>query len=237
MDERQQSQIALIVAHELDLARRGAEAESKAIFAAHSAKGILGGGVTVKVVSSAIGTGSERLLAVLVEKVGAIARTPQAHDQIAAALKQHFANMEGEVVESARMASGRGQAEPHPSILQAAMILFDQIKADIQTKLEIERFAFEVVERTPEQAQSATVTPPPVAKNRGGKPLAAHWDGMWSSIAVELWQGNLQPKTQADLSKAMLEWFSLAEIDIGETAVRKRARELWLKYEAATLDR
>ena len=162
MDERQQSQIALIVAHELDLARRGAEAESKAIFAAHSAKGILGSGVTVKVVSGAIGTGSERLLAVLVEKVSAIARTPQAHDQIAAALKQHFVNVEDEVVKSARMASGRGKAEPHPSILQAAMKLFDQIKADVHAKLEIERFAFEVVERTPEQALPATVTPPRV---------------------------------------------------------------------------
>ena len=232
MDERQQSQIALIVAHELDLARRGAEAESKAIFAAHSAKGILGSGVTVKVVSGAIGTGSERLLAVLVEKVSAIARTPQAHDQIAAALKQHFANMESEVIQSARMASRRGEGDPDPSILRAAMNLFDQIKADIRAKLEIERYAFEVTERAAEQALPATVTPP-VAKNRGGKPLAAHWDAMWAHIAVQLWTGDLQPESQADIKKAMFDWFNANSIDVGDTRVTDRARQLWKAWEAA----
>ncbi len=70
------------------------------------------------------------------------------------------------------------------------------------------------------------------APNRGGKPLAAHWDELWSSIAVQLWNGDLQPKTQADIKRAMLEWFTAKEIDVGETAVTDRARQLWLKIEA-----
>lgn len=232
MDERQQSKIALIVAHELDLARREIERKSEEIFAAHSAKGILGSGATVKVVSRAVGTGSEQLLATLIEKVGGIVRNSESHDQIVSALDQHFANMEVEVIKSARIASRRGQEAPHPSILQAAMGLFDQIKADIRTKLEIARFDFEVAKQAPEQPGFAAVVPP-IPKNKGGKPLAAHWDAMWAHVAVQLWTGDLQPKTQADIKNAMFAWFNEKSIDVGDSAVTDRARELWRAWEAA----
>jgi hypothetical protein len=132
------------------------------------------------------------------------------------------------------MASGRGMKEATPSVANATNELFAQIKTDMWARLEIEKFEFELDELVAAPLQSPPVSSP---KNPGGKPLAAHWDDMWSSIAVQLWQGDLQPKTQADISNAMLEWFSLAGIEIGETAVRARARQLWLKYEAANLSK
>ncbi len=35
------------------------------------------------------------------------------------------------------------------------------------------------------------------------KPLAAHWDEMWAAVAVMLYTGDLQPRTQADIERAM----------------------------------
>ncbi len=228
MDERQQSKIALIIAHELDIARRDAEQRGREIYAAHSAKGILGSGATVKAILAAIEGGSVKLLDSLVNQIGAIVRSPESHGQIALAMEQHFSGMEEEVAKSARMASRRPQGDPHPSIMQAATGLFDQIKGDIRTKLEIARFDFDGPLRS-EPAQIA----PPIPKNRGGKPLAAHWDAMWAHIAVQLWTGDLQPKTQTEIKNAMFAWFNEKSINIGDSAVTDRARQLWQAWEAA----
>ena len=193
----------------------------------------MGSGATIKVVSAAIGGGSDRLLTTLIEKVSTIANDPEAFELIAAALEAHFGNAEGEVVTSARMASRRGHGEPDPSILGAAMNLFEEIKSDIREKIEIARFAFDG-EKAGQLMRSGTNdgTAQVNRVNRGGKPLAAHWDRMWSSIAVRLWLGDLKPKRQADVKEAMLAWFADNEIEIGDTAVTERARQLWQKMEA-----
>lgn len=233
MDEHQRSQIRLIIAHELDLAQRATAQEGRSIFAAHSAKGILGSGVTVKTVSAAIGGGSDRLLTTLIEKVGAIANDPEAFELIATALEAHFGNSEGEVVTSARMASRRGSGEPDPSILSSAMNLFEQIKSDIRARIEIARFSFDGKKADQPAQRSAVDHPAPANRvNKGGKPLAAHWDDMWAEIAVRLWDGDLKPTKQKDISDAMFAWFTAKEINIGQTAVTSRARALWLKIEA-----
>lgn len=236
MEQRQRSQIALIIAHELDLAQREAVQEGRAIFAAHSAKGILGSGVTVKAVSAAIGVGSDRLLTTLIAKVGVIANDPEAVELIAAGMEAHFENAKVEVETSARMASRRGPGEPIPSILNAAMGLFEQIKTDIRRKIEIARFDFEG-KRANQSVQHAGPANPIAANvvNKGGKPIAAHWDQMWASIAVQLWEGDLNPTKQKDISEAMFEWFSNNEIDAGSTAVTERARALWQLIEAKRL--
>jgi hypothetical protein len=70
-------------------------------------------------------------------------------------------------------------------------------------------------------------------RNAGGKPLAKHWDAMWADIAVQLWTGDLQPLSQADVKRAMQRWFDDHEIDVGDTALVDRARQLWQRMEAA----
>lgn len=236
MDERQRSQIALIIENELDLAQRAAVQEGRAIYAAHSAKGILGSGATVKVVAAAIGVGSDRLLTTLIGKVGAIANDPEAADLIAAGMEAHFENAKGEVARSARMGSRSGQGDPVPSILKAATDLFEQIKTDIRRKVEIARFDFEG-KQADQSAQQASVAIAVAANpiNKGGKPIAAHWDQMWAAIAVQLWEGDLKPTKQKDISEAMFAWFVDQKLEVGSTAVTERARALWQLIEAKRL--
>ncbi len=57
---------------------------------------------------------------------------------------------------------------------------------------------------------------------------------MWADIAVKLWLGELQPKTQADVKRAMFAWFNENEIVVGDTAVTQRARQLWQKIQNAS---
>jgi hypothetical protein len=73
----------------------------------------------------------------------------------------------------------------------------------------------------------------PTSKNRGGKPLASHWDAMWADIATLLWNGDLKPATQADIKQAMFDWFGKAEIEVGDTAMTERARALWQRMQAS----
>lgn len=44
-----------------------------------------------------------------------------------------------------------------------------------------------------------------------------------------LYAGDLQPKTQADIERAMKDWLASQELDVGDTSVRERARHLWVK--------
>lgn len=232
MDEHQRKRVELILAHELELARRAANQAAQAVYAEHGARGRLGSGATVKVVLQSIEANANSLLDKLIEVIGKFARNGEAFAMIDTAITNHFEDVKGEVQEAARMASGLGKLEATPSIANAANELFAQAQTDMWKRLEIEKFAFELDELVAAPPQAPTAFSP---KNSGGKPLAAHWDDMWSSIAVQLWEGKLDPKTQADISRAMLDWFAAAGQEIGETAVRSRARQLWLKYEAAKL--
>lgn len=56
---------------------------------------------------------------------------------------------------------------------------------------------------------------------------------MWADIAVQLYVGDLQPKSQKQIKDAMFAWFNANSIDAGDTAVTERARQLWQKIEAA----
>ncbi len=64
-------------------------------------------------------------------------------------------------------------------------------------------------------------------KNTGGRPLAGHWDEMWSYIAVQLYIGDLKPVRQSDITEAMLDWFAQQGMQVGPSSVVKRARILF----------
>ncbi len=119
-------------------------------------------------------------------------------------------------------------AQKAGSVPQAATKLFEETRTHLLRQLEIQRFTFIVPQ--PSSIPPATTVPPPFTaqlKNRGGKPLADHWDRMWAAVAVMLYSGDLKPKTQADIERAMKDWLFANDFDVGDTAVRARARKLW----------
>ena len=135
--------------------------------------------------------------------------------------------------ETARMASGSGAGLDR--LNQTTRALYGESEAAKRRQLEIHRFTFTEPQSSflkaepPTPATHTSPSAPQPQKNRGGKPLAEHWDGMWVAMAVMLYVGDLQPKTQADIERAMKDWLTAQGLDVGDTSVRDRARRLWAK--------
>lgn len=74
------------------------------------------------------------------------------------------------------------------------------------------------------EATERTARPVPAI---GGRPPKPFWDQLWAAIAAQLHNGDLDPKRQADIERAMHDWLVANSHDAGETAVRAKARLLW----------
>jgi hypothetical protein len=89
----------------------------------------------------------------------------------------------------------------------------------------------EIEKMIPTRTPAAPSHPPAQAaeptRNKGGRPRREFWEELWVEIARQLYVGDLQPKTQADIEGAMHQWISDNGHDAGETVVRDRARMLW----------
>lgn len=97
---------------------------------------------------------------------------------------------------------------------------YREMRSEVESKLVLSRQEFLA-------GRLSSSDPSKRAVNRGGKPLAKHWDEVWAQIAFQLWNGDLKPESQADIKRAMFAWFNAREIEVGDTAVTQRARQLW----------
>jgi len=65
------------------------------------------------------------------------------------------------------------------------------------------------------------------ARATGGRPKASWSDDLWIEMCRQLYEGDLQPKKQGDVTKAMMDWLTERGEDFSETSVKDRARKLW----------
>lgn len=196
-------------------------------------KKALGQGATAKEAVAICEVEGRAFIALAVKQVGDVAKNPEAFDMIVGYLTGQTRSWDGHLAEAARLMT-HGQTEKFESAKNAAEELLADLKMRMFRELEIERFAFV---RAPSPQIHGPVSPPATLptppKNKGGKPLAAHWDAMWADIAVQIYVGDLKPKSQKQIKDAMFAWFNANSIDVGDTAVNDRARQLWQKIEAA----
>ncbi|MXO65303.1 hypothetical protein [Altericroceibacterium endophyticum] len=222
-DEREQ--IELILDYEFGQALQRANKIANQVCARNSAAGCLQSGATIKEFLRLVREDLETLLDTLLSQLGAVSKERKAAIMLSVACDEHLDKLKhGEVHKIATVASGRGRKEPDPSAWDTTEGIFRQMRDALDTKLRIASYDFKA-KALPQGSVTADVQPP--VKNVGGKPRAEHWDRMWAEIAVQLWQGDLNPKTQADIEKAMLDWFAANKIKVGESTVRQKARLLW----------
>lgn len=62
---------------------------------------------------------------------------------------------------------------------------------------------------------------------KGGRPPKPHWEPLLIEMARQLYAGELQPRTQAEVQRAMHDWLTNQGHTAGETQVKGRARLLW----------
>ncbi|MEO6360323.1 MAG: hypothetical protein ABIO43_07110, partial [Sphingomicrobium sp.] len=104
---------------------------------------------------------------------------------------------------------------------QKAFTIFGELEADIETRLEILSFEFSPSMEPKQDTRKALVS------NKGGRPPAEFWDDMWAEIASALYVGDLNPKSQADIERAMASWIDLSGHSAADSTIRRRARRLW----------
>lgn len=90
--------------------------------------------------------------------------------------------------------------------------------------------------RTPLEA----MRPPPIGSDtvaarttnvKAGRPPADFWDELWCAVFGQIFRGELLPKRQADVERAMLAWASDQDFELSPSAAKPRARKLFLEYE------
>jgi hypothetical protein len=74
------------------------------------------------------------------------------------------------------------------------------------------------------EAPAAVASP---ATPKGGRPKADWWEDLWIEICRQLYVGDLKPKTQADIERAMHQWVNDHNKTAGDTTIRDRASRLW----------
>jgi hypothetical protein len=71
---------------------------------------------------------------------------------------------------------------------------------------------------------------PPAAKPSRRGP-ADHWEDLIIDACFRYFRGDLQPKKQADVERAMQQWLGEHELDPAESTIRERAKKVWLAIE------
>jgi hypothetical protein len=61
----------------------------------------------------------------------------------------------------------------------------------------------------------------------GGRPPADWWDDLWVEICRQIYAGELVPKRQAEIQKAMQQWCSDKGYSDAASTIRPRASKLW----------
>jgi hypothetical protein len=83
---------------------------------------------------------------------------------------------------------------------------------------------------TPNTVQSDHAGAPSTSRlsaNKGGRPPKGWWEDLWIEIVRQVFNGELQPKRQADIEKAMTDWVSGQGQEVSERTIRGPARKLW----------
>lgn len=233
MDTLERNQVKLILEYLTSETLRATENAQKAMHAEHSAKRTLRSGDTVKRAVEIVEDQATSYVTNAVDQVSAVAQDTEAFNVIASWLTALFRGFDAHVANAVKLATA-GDGARIDSVTVAGNKSLAEARNRVFKQLEIHRFSFTKPSKGDLAAKgigvaALAVSNPSMAEKRnpGGKPLAAHWDAMWAAIAVKLWTGVLQPKSQADVKKAMIDWFNEAEIDIGDTALTQRARQLW----------
>lgn len=237
MDAVEREQVSLILEQEGEKALHATAKLQQELISYHAGKGVLQSGATIKRTVANIEPEASAFVLRAVNRVAPVAQDIDAFALILARLTVNFRHWEKELEDAVSLATGR-KPEMNQSAVNAASQLFSEMKVRVTRELEIHRFTFTRPSNGTLQGlgrsipQSKPVAAEVKRANPGGKPLAQHWDAMWAAIAVKLWNGELDPKTQAELKAAMFDWFNQAGIDVGDTAVTQRARQLWQSMQA-----
>lgn len=226
MNDRERQQITLITKHELGKVKRSMEEGISAVFANYAMDERLHSGAHIIVSVRAMSELADAFLADLLLKVKAVAIEPEAFEMLSTTVLEFLDICLGQQMPAiTRMASGHLQGPRDEGVQGVAIEHFDQVRTDIESKLAIAAFEFAAGAEPPKSMTSVSAAAP--LPKKGGRPPAEFWDDMWAAIAASLYSGDLKPRSQADVERAMATWIEANDHSAADSTVRGRARRLW----------
>lgn len=205
------------------------------MYGEHSAMGRLQSGATAKAGVRIIEELGEAFVKTSVDQVATVAMDTEAFAMIVEETESLFRMFGGEVTSLTNMATGNRAGDPRQrSIADAVQGLFRDAQQRTMRKLEIHRFTFtkpttrKLIEGEQLQQEPAHPKPNIVKSERArvGRLPADWWDDLWIEIFRQIYLGDLKPKTQADIVKAMQQWLSDRDIEAADSTLKPRARKL-----------
>ena len=68
-----------------------------------------------------------------------------------------------------------------------------------------------------------------VTQNKGGRPRKEWWDDLWCAIWGDVYRGDLQPKSQAEIERAMMDWAITQDESVSESTLKPLARKMFVE--------
>lgn len=229
MKERDRAQLRLLLEAENDTGEDAFAEQLRAIYTDSAERGGLTSQYTISQTIIMMDSLAKNLITRCIDEAARIARDTEAFALVSETVEKFLSFLEDRITEVATLATTSSiEVLKDYSAVKSAEQQFAKKKMRLKRQLEIHRFDFI---RSANDPRLASKKPPEKSNNVGGKPLAKHWDAMWAAVAAQLYNGDLTPKTQADIERAMFDWFGAEDIEVGETSVRNRARVLWQNIE------
>jgi hypothetical protein len=230
MNAAERAQVRLILETLSELASAGYREKLEQIHAAAAAKGMSRDSSLINDAMRAMEEVARQLVKDSVDQVAPVSMSIAAFAMLSETVELHLTSLRPFVDRVVAMVAG---SQPDDRLLQANAKMFDELASRVKRQLELHRFTFTRAS-SPILALNATAAPiAQKAQAKGGRPPAEFWDDMWAAIAAMLYDGSLQPKSQATIEKAMSDWIIAHGWDAGTTSVRARARRLWTAIESS----
>ena len=223
MDERVKRQVELIIDAESDRLRGRIGERVDTVTRRQAAAGMLKSGNTIALAVREIDSLAGSFAADVLAKVAAVACTLEAFETSSAAIGRELDGCSKWMTTVVNLAVSQPDLPENAATVRAAQDLFGKTRRSIEGKVAIARFDFERGS-TDYASSSLPVTAQP---RKGGRRPAEFWDDMWAAIGAALYVGDLKPKAQADIERAMADWIVARGHEAASSTIRDRAHRLW----------
>lgn len=191
-------------------------------------------GTTVEAAVGIMAESGQSFLDRSFKKTAEVSRTPEALSMLQTSYEVYIRFMEFKLEDVLHISGIAKDRLVMTVAYRDGKLLFETMRSNLSRIFENHRLAFI---NTDAEGLVVSISPAIVAdasrsKNKGGKPLADHWDDMWATLAFKLYTGEFHPKTQADIENEIKIWAINSDVPIGDTSARARARKLWQKIDA-----